>query len=173
MDTAFLCCSLARIALRISLFLGATYLLVGCAYQVINDAQDTSCVCANPYCSSLSAGYLDAALDELAESDQEDAAFFARKSKMACQGLSVLPQDPKERRLNEGAEREIAAHRDRIMNLVAKQTLLQKSDDQRRLGHAQVAYDCWLQELEEGHQISEIEQCKNEMLENLDAISAV
>lgn len=144
--------------------------LSACAERFVNEVEARSCSCVDSYCMELRDGYLMQAKSELVESDQKDAAFFARKAAAACRGELVLPQDPRQRRLYESLELDALAYRTRLMKLISNGTANRYKNSGAIIGAAQVSFDCWVQELEEGHQSDDIEMCKRSMEEKLDAI---
>lgn len=103
-------------------------------------------------------GYLALAREELAEFDWLDGAAFTRKSRLAASGTKVEPDNPDAASVGDEDAEALAKGFAQIMNFRASEGSMLRAGQQ--IGEAQVLYDCWLQEAEEGHQTAEIEDCR-------------
>lgn len=127
-----------------------TILLVGLAlgacsgleYQLAQKAEPKS----DSYDALLSRQYLELSGNEYGEGDYRNSDYFARRSIAASEGRRFGPEEPQLRRLppsvipqaDEGYQRLVAAQAAGAIDKVPTPT-----------AHAQVMFDCWLQEQEE------------------------
>jgi OOP family OmpA-OmpF porin len=111
------------------------------------------------YQSALKAAYLDLAAFEQAEYDWRDLAFYRDRAALAGAGREVLPQQIGERKLPQGAQAELAAARERIVALYQGRG---RERAPAELAAAQAAFDCWLEQQEEGHQRDHIAGCRRD-----------
>lgn len=102
--------------------------------------------------------------------DTADAGHFARKGLLALQGQSVQPEDPATRDI-QGAEqlRELQTARARLMNAFANDAAARAPGPAAR---AQVSYDCWVEQQEEGFQYSDIGACRNGFIRAMQLVEA-
>ncbi|HET6467049.1 MAG TPA: OmpA family protein [Geminicoccaceae bacterium] len=109
-----------------------------------------------PFNQGLRTGYLDLTDKEYALTDYTDAMHFARKAVASAKGGNVQPDAVAYRTLNDDQVTELGAARARMMAAFDMGARLRAPFDSAR---AQVNYDCWLEEEEEGRQ-EEIIVCK-------------
>jgi OOP family OmpA-OmpF porin len=143
---------------------GALALLAGCASNIgeLGKAKGTG----SPFTQALTEEYKAFVASEHDEYDWRGADYFARKGLSAAGGQVVEPESVVPYKLyNAGAE--IAAARARLMTDLngggrdAKPAVAAK---------AQVKYDCWVHEQDEGRQNDEIAACKNDLMAALDEL---
>jgi len=111
----------------------------------------------SPFTAALHDEYVRLARAEADEGDWADAVFFNNKARLAGAGDPVPPQDPAERRLSEEAYRELHAHHARLLGAIDAASATKPEPAAR----AQAAFDCWLQEREEGIQPDHIAACRD------------
>ena len=129
----------------------------GCTDQWNIDSVQQVSADATPFQSALQQGYVELARTERAERDWRDTAYFVDRARQVASGEDVLPQEVGERELEQTAISELAKARDTLLGL------REENAEQRvpeEFARAQVMYDCWLQEQEEGHQADDIGSCR-------------
>jgi outer membrane protein OmpA-like peptidoglycan-associated protein len=117
----------------------------------------TTTVAADPFNEALHKGYAAFAAAERAEYDWPDGEHFARKSNAAAAGQRVLPEAVADWSVK-GAAAELSAARARLMAALDGGARTAYPAD---AAEAQVAFDCWIEEQEEGWEIAEIKACKD------------
>ena len=111
------------------------------------------------YLAALRDGYLAEAKVEKAEFDWQDAAEFRARAVRAAMGERFGPLDPKTRNLSEEFQADLAAAFLEMTAYVNSEGAMLRAP--RQVGEAQVKFDCWLQEAEEGHQADDIAACRS------------
>lgn len=107
---------------------------------------------------ALEREYSAMAAEEAIERDAADEKHFGAKAAHAGSGLSVKPDLPTSRTLP-GTDTAYAERTyQRILNAYAKDAA---NTHPVELATAQAAYDCWLQETEEGYQLLHIWRCRD------------
>jgi len=144
-------------------------LLASCAVDFDADAIRGARTTEAPFPSMLGEKYLELAEAERAEQDWRDADVFAARAQAAFAGEPPPPEPPEDRDLPPEAAAEAATIRDAIQGYIADGALLFAAE---ATAEAQAAYDCWLQEAEEGHQQADIDACKARLDAALDALEA-
>lgn len=104
----------------------------------------------------LAENYLALAKTELAEDDYRDAAIFAERAALAFNGTPTALEAVDARDLPDAVAVAAVAARAEISRLKAAGSEVLAAD---AAADAQTAYECWLQEAEEGHQKSDIDAC--------------
>jgi OOP family OmpA-OmpF porin len=91
--------------------------------------------------------------------DWTDANTFAQKSMAAAQGQAVQPEDPKAWKIKgDDKMAELVSARQRLMSALAAGAATKAPAAAAR---AQVNYDCWVEQQEEGWQFDHINACKD------------
>lgn len=107
---------------------------------------------------ALKSEYQDLAAAERAEADWNDTGYFLRKAMAAGEGQAVQPTTLDERDLAADVVADAAATRAKLMAVLDGGA---RTSAPALAARAQAAgFDCWLQELEEGHQPADIAACK-------------
>ena len=113
---------------------------------------------ATSFTSSLQQGYADFGRCEYEQADYRDAKYNNDKARMAAAGQDVQPVDPTRRDIRPEHRQELLGARERLVQA------LNAGDTKTRVpgpaGAAQVYYDCWAEQQEEGHQPDHIAYCK-------------
>lgn len=123
----------------------------------------------SPFLRDLSAEYVALGDMERAEYDWPDTARFYDRAIRAAKG-EVLPPEPLEdRSLSDGAKEELGAARARLIALFGAGARSIVGPDSAR---GQAAFDCWMQEQEEGHQPDDIARCRQSFLTAVAAIES-
>lgn len=134
--------------------------LTACAGQELSKAQKTAAD-STEFDNALASGYLRLAQAEYAEGDYTDADYFALQSMAAANPLKVVDL-PKVNARN-------LPKADAIYVAVARQELADVLEAGARVkapqlaATAQVAYECWTQELEENNHPPHIEACRDQL----------
>ncbi|HCP00348.1 MAG: hypothetical protein CL573_09665 [Alphaproteobacteria bacterium] len=134
--------------------------LTACAGQELGNAQKTTAD-STEFDNALAAGYLRLARAEYAEADYIDSDYFALQSMAAANPLKVVV-------LPEANARNLP-QADAIYVLTARRELAEVLEAGARVrapqlaATAQVAYECWTQELEENTHSSDIEGCRDQL----------
>lgn len=103
-------------------------------------------------------GYLELAESEFGEGDHPDTSTFARRAKRVSSGQRVEPEELSARGIPSGAVGDLTSARSRLMVALGA-TARKKSPD--HAAHAQVMFDCWMQEQEENFQPDDIARCRS------------
>ena len=112
----------------------------------------------DPYLAALQEGYVRLARAELAEFDWVDGAEFIERAEAVAEGARVAPFKVADR-ISEGPELEaLTAAEAELGGFIASAGAMLRAG--RQIGEAQVHFDCWVQEAEEGHQSADIEACR-------------
>ena len=106
----------------------------------------------------LYAGYIELSANELGENDYRDSDYFASKAAVAARGDDVRPTALEERMIPADKIEELAKARNRLMAMLLGSG---KGKAPISAAHAQLSFDCWAQEQEEGHQPDDIAECRN------------
>ena len=106
----------------------------------------------------LFAGYVGLSARELAEHDYRDSDAFAARAAAAAIGDDVRPTAVGERLIAADKQEELSKARDRLMKALFGSA---KGKAPAIAASAQISYECWLQEQEEGHQPNDIADCRN------------
>lgn len=122
-----------------------------------------------PFSQALAREYKDLADSELAQQDWIDSSTFRDKGRMAASGRVPVPEDPEKRGVGTGFQLnpdiDIGAEQ-RAEAIQGRQRLNAAlaggggSRDPQTAARAQVSYDCWVEQLEEGWQENDIERCR-------------
>lgn len=144
---------------RIILAAAAMVALAGCAGGGLSQAEKVPAQ-GTDFDNALSVGYLRLARAEQAEADYADADYFAARAITTANALIVLPPEVNSRKLPPG---------DAIYVLGLRNELVEVLDGGARIrapqlaATAQIAYECWIQELEENTQQDEIAACRDQL----------
>lgn len=134
--------------------------LSACAGQELNRASSTA-PAGTAFDNALSAGYLKLAKDEYSEGDYADSDYFAMRSLDAGTGLKVImPPEPTARPLPESGMADVESA---YKELVAALDASARTRVPEKAADAQVAYECWIQELEENFQPDHIAACRDRL----------
>ncbi len=134
--------------------------LTACAGQELGKAQKTAAD-STEFDNALAAGYLRLAQAEYEEGDYTDSDYFALQSMAAANPQKVVD-------LPEANARNLPKA-DAIYVATARQELAEVLEAGARVkapqlaATAQVAYECWTQELEENNQPPHIEACRDQL----------
>jgi len=139
-------------------------LLAGCVSNIeeVGKAKGTG----SAFTQALTEEYKSFVAEEHDEYDWAAADYFARKGLTAASGTAVPPEDPATYDLGDAAG-EIAAARQRLI------TDLDGGGRDAKPGvaaKAQVKFDCWVHEQDEGWQKDDISACKNDLMAALDEL---
>lgn len=101
--------------------------------------------------------YVAVAEAERGRYDWGDTAYFLDKARAAAAGQTVLPDEVADRAIAAGAAQAATARQALVAALdgTARSTMPQVA------ARAQASFDCWLEELEEGHQPGDIKACED------------
>lgn len=144
---------------KIILAAGAIVALAGCAGGGINEAEMAQPQ-GSEFDNALSAGYLRLARAEQGEADYGDADYFAERAVMSAQGKPVPLPEANARDLPQGDAIYVLALREEL-NEVLEGSARTKAP--QLAATAQIAYECWTQELEENLQPDEIAACRDQL----------
>lgn len=106
---------------------------------------------------ALQKDYSDLATSERSQADWLDTVFYTQRAARAANGETFPPQALNERRIPDGAVRDLTEARTRLMAVM--------TDDNRKAlpvqaSLAQTGFDCWMEQQEENFQPPDIEACK-------------
>ncbi len=120
------------------------------------NTQVTTVAAVDPFNEALHKGYAAFAADERKEYDWPSGEHFARKANAAAAGQRVLPENVSDYSLKKADADTLSA---------ARASLLAALDNGGRTvypadaAEAQVSFDCWIEEQEEGWETAEIKAC--------------
>jgi OmpA-OmpF porin, OOP family len=149
-------CRLLRRMRRLGLGLAAMGLLSACGMQL--DSAREAPPPGGAFEAALHQGYLDLAETERSEQDTLDSDLFAERAMALSAGQSVPPEPLSARNLSNS---------EFGVMFEARSRLLQSFDQGAKeivpgdAAQAQVMFECWMQELEEGNQPDDIADCKS------------
>ena len=143
--------------LRLAAVAGIAAMLGACAGVELEGVQGLDPQ-GSEFNQQLYAGYVELASNELVEDDYGDSDYFAAKAAIAARGDDVRPTALEERRIPADAVEELAKARNRLMAMLVGGG---KGKAPISAAHAQLSFDCWMQEQEEGHQPDDIAECRN------------
>ncbi len=142
--------------------------LSACAGTELQKAQDMTPQ-GSAFQTSLYKGYVDLAASEYAEADYIDSDTFAGRAISAGSGQLVPPEQIDQRALPEDKVDELMSARRRLTLALSGGAAERKPAE---AAHAQVMFDCWMQEQEENFQPEDIARCRGALMAALDALEA-
>jgi outer membrane protein OmpA-like peptidoglycan-associated protein len=107
---------------------------------------------------SLHQGYADFGRYEYQQSDFRDTKYFNDKARASAAGQNVQPVVLSTRDLSPALEADLVNGRERLMRVVGNAETIARVPGPA--GAAQVYFDCWAEQAEEGHQPIDIAYCK-------------
>ncbi len=134
----------------------AAALVAGCTTKNLEELRQAGRH-GDAFTAALTDGYLALANFEAdIMNDWPDQAHFARKGLRAAAGEAVLPEDPAQWKLSPEAQEMTYAGRARLIQALANGAAVTAPE---RAAEAQVAFDCWVEQLEEKWQPQDINAC--------------
>ncbi len=147
-----------------ALFAGIALLVPGCATQFDSAAEREAATSQARFDRALGDIYLALAEAERDESDWRDADAFLMRARRAFAGDPPTVELPADRNLPQDIAAEAATIRAEILRFEADGARLTNF---QAAAETQGAFECWLQEAEEGHQQADIKACKDHLDEAL------
>ena len=114
--------------------------------------------------AQLYEGYITLSSREIGEYDFRDSDFFALKAADAARGDDVMPTRMEERLLPADKKEELSKARTRLVSMLVGSG---KTKAPAVAAQAQISFECWMQEQEEGHQPAHISACRNAFYNSL------
>ena len=111
----------------------------------------------DPFDQALFDAYIDLAVGEQAEEDWRDVDQFLARARRIAGGEAVVPDRVEDRELPPEAIPALETARVELVTALARGGRIFAPVDAAR---AQALYDCWIQEVEEDHQRSDIDNCR-------------
>ena len=111
------------------------------------------------FLGALQDGYTKLALKERGLFDWVDAAVYAERARAAASGTALPPLEAAAFGITGDAAVALDEARAELGAFVASEGARLRVG--RQIGEAQVSYDCWVEEVEEGHQDAEIAECRD------------
>ena len=142
-------------------------LLAACT-QEIRDVGRLS-ASGSAFSRALYDGYLQLSKDEYAEKDLRDSNVFAERARAAAAGGEFDPEAIEGRNLPGDAVGELTTARARLMAALEAGGRVKAADD---AAHAQVMFDCWMQEAEEDIGPDHIEPCRSNFYDAIAKVEA-
>ncbi len=128
--------------------------LGACASQWDIDGVAGTPASGDAFTKALQTEYVESARFEKGEVDYDSVAFFTERARMAASGKAMAPQAPSERGVM--AKDAVAAHG----ALTAALATTAPKDAPMPCAKAQVSFEHWVEQLEEGHQADHIAMYK-------------
>ena len=110
------------------------------------------------FLSALAGLYETLGTDEARQYDWLDSWWYAGRAVRATTGLPVEPEDPAERSLSGQALEQLQAARTDLLSVLNSGGRILAPDPAAR---AQAAFDCWVEQQEEGWQTADIDLCRS------------
>jgi outer membrane protein OmpA-like peptidoglycan-associated protein len=143
-------------------------ILAGCAGMELEKAQNLTPE-GSAFDTNLYKGYVDLAVSEYAEADYTDSDTFAGRAISAGSGQMVEPEQIDRRALPDDRTGELMSARRRLVLALSTGAAERKPAE---AAHAQVMFDCWMQEQEENFQPEDIARCRSAMMAALEVLEA-
>ena len=143
--------------LRLAAVVGLAALLGACHSMELEGVQGLDPQ-GSEFNTQLYAGYIELSSNERAEYDYRDSDVFAMKAAVAARGDDVRPSAVEDRRVAADKVEELSKARARLMAMLYGGG---KNKAPVSAARAQISFDCWMQEQEEGHQPGDIADCRN------------
>jgi outer membrane protein OmpA-like peptidoglycan-associated protein len=144
----------------------AAMVLSGCAGMELEKAQSLMPE-GSAFNMNLYKGYVDLAASEYAEADYADSDVFAERAIGAGSGQTVAPEQIYRRALPEDKVAELTGARQRLTSALDAGAAERKPAE---AAHAQVMFDCWMQEQEENFQPEDIARCRGALMAALEVL---
>ncbi len=119
---------------------------------------------------ALASEYLALSDWEAEQYDWIDSQYFAQKGLQAAYGHNTEPEYPENWNIPEAMLPEFAMARDKLLAVLTPDITTHQPTLAAR---AQYAYDCWLEQQEEGWQLSEIEFCKEMFYSTIEELTTI
>ena len=143
--------------LRLAAVVGLAAVLGACHGMELEGVKDLEPQ-GSEFNQQLFAGYVELSARERAEYDFRDSDRFALRAAAAARGDDVRPTTVDERLVAADKQEELSKARGRLMAALFGSA---KGKAPAIAASAQISYECWLQEQEEGHQPDDIADCRN------------
>ena len=144
---------------KIILAAGAMVALAGCVGGGLSKAEKVPPQ-GTDFDNALSTGYLRLARAEQAEADYADADYFAARAITTANALIVLPPEANSRKLPQQEQFYVLAAREELVEVLDGGSRIRAP---QLAASAQIAYECWIQELEENLQPDHIAACRDQL----------
>ena len=139
----------------------------GTTYQL--DELRTTTPTGTPFTQALSREYLAFAQSERDQYDWMNSQYFAAKGLKAAHGEVVPPEALADWSFNDKqAEADLAASRDRLVGVLATNA---PTRSPALTATAQVKFDCWVEQQDEGWQVEDIAACRNDFKAAMNALT--
>ena len=142
---------------RLAAIAGVAAMLGACAGTELEGARDLEPQ-GSEFNAQLYAGYISLSANEHGEYDFRDSDAFAMKAAAAAGGGDVMPTALEERVLPADKQEELSKARARLVAMLDGNG---RDTTPEIAARAQLSFDCWMQEQEEGHQPDDIGSCRN------------
>ena len=143
--------------LRLAAVAGLAAMLGACAGMELENVKNLEPQ-GSEFNQQLFAGYVGLSATERAEHDYGDSDRFALRAAVAARGDDVRPTAVDERKIAADKQEELSKARSRLMAALFGNA---KGKAPTIAASAQISFECWLQEQEEGHQPDDIADCRN------------
>ncbi|MFT5181627.1 MAG: OOP family OmpA-OmpF porin [Alphaproteobacteria bacterium] len=145
--------------IKIILAAGAMVALAGCAGNGLSQAEKVTAQ-GTEFSKALSTGYLRLARAEQAEFDYADADYFAARAITSANADSVPLPEVTARDLPQEEQIYVLGLRNELVEVFDAGA---RARTPQLAAAAQIAYECWIQELEENRQQDEIAACRDQL----------
>ncbi len=130
--------------------------LAGCSGMELDRAKDLSPQ-ESDFSKGLYSGYIKLSTSEFAEHDYADSDKFALRAAASTKGKKVVPEGIYQRKLPKDKVDELTSARARLISALVAGG---RKSMPGPAAHAQVMFDCWMQEQEENFQPKDIARCR-------------
>ncbi|MDG1285951.1 MAG: OmpA family protein [Rickettsiales bacterium] len=144
--------------MRILYALSLLVLLCSCATTANLEELRRVTPSGTPYAIALTQHYLAFSEKEAKNHDWTDSSYFAEKGLMAGYGQTVTAEEITSWNIDQDLKPELAAAREKLLSMTDAKT---REQFPKEAAEATFAFDCWLEELEEGWNKYAISHCQN------------
>jgi len=120
-----------------------------------------------PFQNALAREYQDLAQSEADTYDWQNSSYFAKKGLSAAYGNDIQPENPERWDVPDETKLTLEEARTRLVNMLNDKN---KRVSPERMAHAQMMYDCWVEEQEKNVVKSHIEACREEFFATVDSL---
>ena len=118
------------------------------------------------FAQALAEGYTGLSESERQQYDWSSSSHFAEKGLQAARGTIVPPENPDSWNLNQTAKADVVQARQRLVNAINAGATAMPA----LAAKAQISFDCWVEQLDEGWQTEHIAACRRGMVAAIEGI---
>lgn len=162
--------NLLSTAAKLSSLAGMLVIFTGCAEwdKRVLDNTNTNCDCATSFTRALAEEYrMLGETEQMVMFDDLDADLWYDKAYQAKKGVAILPEYLNGWKLRNDLVPELWEARDRLLTAMKYGA---RDHAPEMTAHAQVHFDCWVEQTEEGWQKDDIRACREEFYKAMNEV---